>query len=291
MDLKESSEKGLRGIVISNRRSIMKSKMFLVLLVVVCILSLTCFEEGIAGTLQDVKARGRLIAGVRTDLPPFGFVDKKGVVNGIDIDIAKGVAKDLFGKEDAVTFIAVAKANGIRILNEKKVDVLLGGMIIGESPKEVIDYSVPYFESGHLILAHSDSRISKYQDLAGKKVATIQGSTGDIAVGQLVPQAKRIEFTRYSEALQALKDRRVDAFVDTNRIIIHFQRRNPEFKIAGYQPFGFVTYGLGVRKGDKEWLGFVNATLMKMKETDSMRNFQKNGLRNQWHCYSGLKNQ
>jgi ABC-type amino acid transport substrate-binding protein len=194
----------------------MERKWFPLPLVVFWILSSTYFGEGIAGTLQDVKARGRLIAGVRTDLPPFGFVDKKGAVNGIDIDITKVIAKDLFGKEDAVTFIAVAKANGIRILNEKKVDVLLGGMIIGESPNEVIDYSVPYFESGHLILAHSDSRISRYQDLGGKKVATIQGSTGDITVEQLVPQAKRIEFTRHSEALQALKDRRVDAFVDTN---------------------------------------------------------------------------
>ena len=86
-------------------------------------------------------------------------------------------------------------------------------------------------------------------------------------MGNWFPQAERIKFTGYSEALQALKDRRVDAFVDTNRIIIHYQRRNPELKIAGYQPFGSVSYGLGVRKGDKEWLGFVNMTLTKMKET------------------------
>jgi ABC-type amino acid transport substrate-binding protein len=152
-------------------------------------------------------------------------------------------------------------------LNAKEVDVLLGGIIIGESHKEVIDYSVPYFEGGHLILARDDSRVSRYQDLAGKKVATIQGSTGDIAVGQLVPHAERIEFTRHSEALQALKDRRVDAFVDTNRIIIHFQRRNPKLKIAGYQPFGSVTYGMGVRKGDEEWLGYIDTALAKMKET------------------------
>ncbi len=202
----------------------MDRKKYALSLVVLGVLSLTCLGQGMAGTLQDVKARGKLVAGVRTDLPPFGFVDKKGGVNGIDMDIVRALAKGLWGKEDAVEFFAVTKTNGISFLNAKEVDVLLGGMIIGESQKEVIDYSVPYFEGGHLILARNDTRVSRYQDLAGKKVATIHASTGDITVGQLVPQAERIEFTRHSEALQALKDRRVDAFVDTNRIIIHFAK-------------------------------------------------------------------
>lgn len=57
------------------------------------------FKEGIAGTLQDARTRGSLIAGVRTDLPPFGFLDKNSVVKGIDIDIAKNLAKEpLLGK-------------------------------------------------------------------------------------------------------------------------------------------------------------------------------------------------
>ena len=245
----------------------MKMRNLMLPVVASVILSLVCFGEGIAGTPQDVKARGRLIAGVRTDLPPFGFLDKNGSIKGIDIDIARTLAKRFFGKDDAVEFVAVAKANGTSFLNERRVDVLLGGMIIGQLPKEVIDFSAPYFESGHLILARSDSRISRYQDLAGKKVATIQGSTGDDAVRELVSQATRVVFMRHADALQALKDRRVDAFVDTSRMVIHFQRRDPKLRIAGYQPFGSVTYGLGVRKGDEEWLGFINATLAKMKET------------------------
>jgi len=246
----------------------MKSKTVLLSLAIFCILSLACFQGGIAETLQDVNLRGRLIAGVRTDMPPFGFVDGKGVVRGIDIDIARALAKELLGKEDAVEFVTVAEEGGGPLLNANRVDLLLGGMIIGESNGEVLEYSIPYYEAGHLILARRDSRVSRYQDLAGKKVATIQGTTGDATVRELVPQARRIVFTNHSEAIQALKDRRVDALVDNNRMVIHFERRDPKFKIAGYQPFGSVSYGLGVRKGDGIWLGFINATLTKMKETN-----------------------
>jgi ABC-type amino acid transport substrate-binding protein len=237
--------------------------------------------DGTAATLQDVKMRGRLVSGVRTDFIPFGFVDKKGIEEGFDIDISRVLARELFGKEDAVKFITVTKANGVDFLNERKIDVLLGGLIIGDSPKEVIDYSNPYLESGYLILARDDSTITRYQDLAGKSVAIIRGSTGDIAIKALVPQANRIAFSDPSEVIQALIKRRVDAFVDTAAMVIHLERRNAKLKIAGYQPFGSVPYGLGVRKGDKEWLGFLNTTLKKMEETGQ---YQK--LREKWFAES-----
>jgi hypothetical protein len=58
--------------------SVMRNKKSSVFLMVF-FLSLVCFVDGTAATLQDVKMRGRLISGVRTDLIPFGFVDKKGM--------------------------------------------------------------------------------------------------------------------------------------------------------------------------------------------------------------------
>ena len=245
----------------------MKGKGILILLVVIGICSLLSFGEATAGTLQDIKARGKLLAGVKTDFPPFGFVDEKGVNKGFDVDIAKAIAKELFGKEDAVEFVAVTSGNRIAFLTTNKIDIILASMTITEERKKVIDYSIPYFMSGHLILVHKDSKITKYQDLAGKKVATTQGSTGDIVIGELVPTAERIKFQHNSESLQALKDRRVEAFVQDDVLLIDLQKRNPELKIVGWPPFRPAPYGLGVRKGDKEWLDFVDAAIAKLKKS------------------------
>jgi ABC-type amino acid transport substrate-binding protein len=118
-----------------------------------------------------------------------------------------------------------------------------------------------------MILVHGDSRIAKHQDLAGKKVATIKGSTGDLAIAKLVPAAERIKFERNFEALQALKERRVEAFVQDYILIYNLLQKNPGLRIAGLQPFTREQYGLAVRRGDQEWLDFINATLSKMKET------------------------
>jgi len=245
----------------------MKRSMSLVLSLVFCFLSLVYSGEGTSGTLQDVKKRGKLIAGVKTDYPPLGFLDKKGVNKGFDIDIAKALAKELFGNEGAIQLVPVTSGDRIALLTSRRIDVIVATLTITEDRKREVDFSSPYFITAQLILVRGNSEITKYQDLAGKKVATIRGSTGDMAIGELVPTAARIKFDRNFEALQALKERRVEAFVQDYVLLFNLLQKNPGLKMANLQPFRPARYGLAVRKGDKEWLDFINSTLVKMKET------------------------
>ena len=244
----------------------MKANTFPVLLLLVGLLSLFPFGDGAAGTLQDVKARGKLIVGVKTDFPPLGFLDKRGVNKGFDIDIAKGVSKELFGNEDAVHFESVTTENRIPFLTSGKIDLIAATMTITEEKKREVDFSIPYFVAGETILVRAQSKITKYQDLAGKKVATIRGSTGDIAIEELVPDAERIQFESNFEGLQALKEGRVEAFVQDYVLLFNLLQKNRGLKMASLQPFRPGWYGLAVRKGDKEWLDFINGILTKMKE-------------------------
>jgi ABC-type amino acid transport substrate-binding protein len=245
----------------------MKRITSLLLLFVFCFVSLVLSGEGIAGTLQDVKKRGKLIVGVKTDYPPFGFLDKKGVNRGFDIDIAKALSKELLGNEEAIQFVPVTSGNRIAFLTSKKIDIIVATFTITEERKKQVDFSAPYFITAQLILVREDSKITKYEDLAGKRVATIRGSTGDIAIRELVPTAERVKFEGNFEALQALKERRVEAFVQDFILLFNLLQKNRGLKMASLQPFRPARYGLAVRKGDKEWLDFVNTTLQKMKET------------------------
>ena len=249
-----------------NGQFIIKASSFwgLSILVLLCLFP---FGEGVAGTLQNVKARGKLIVGVKTDFPPFGFLDNKGVNKGFDIDIAKALSKELFGHEKAVEFVTVTSENRIPLLTLGKIDLLAATLTITEERKKQVDFTIPYFITGETILVRADSDITKYKDLAGKKVATIRGSTGDVAIEEMVPDAERIQFERNFEALQALKERRVEAFVQDFILLFNLLQKNRGLKMAGLQPFRPGRYGLAVRKGDKEWLDFINGTLTKMQET------------------------
>jgi ABC-type amino acid transport substrate-binding protein len=242
----------------------MKRNAFLLLLIVFSFLSLVYFGEGIAGTLQDVKRRGKLIAGAKTEYPPLSFLDNKGVNKGFDVDIARALAKELFGNEEAVEFVSVMPENQIAFLTSGKIDIIVG---IVTTEERKIDFSIPYFISGQSILVRGDSKITKYQDLAGKRVGTILGSKGDIAIGEVVPTAQRIEFEHPSDAVKALAEHRVEAFVEDYVSLYNLLQRNRGLRIAGLQPFSPAPQSLGVREGDREWLNFVNATLEKMKKT------------------------
>ena len=243
----------------------MQGKPVLVLLISLCVLSLISYGEGIGATLHDIKARGKLIVGVKTDFPPFGFMDETGTRKGFDIDLAKVLGRELFGNEEAVEFVDVTTEDRISILNSRKVDILAATMTINEEREKVVDFSIPYFMSGHLILVPKKSKILRYQDLAGKRVATILGSTGDTAIRKLVPTAIRVQLEGTAKALQALKDGRVEAFVQDDVLLIEIEKRNSKLKIAGWKAFEPASYGLAVRKGDREWLEFINATLRRMK--------------------------
>ncbi len=191
----------------------MKKNASLLLLLVFCFLSLVYSGEGIAGILQDATRRGKLIARVKTEYPPLGFLDNKGNNEKFDVDIARALARELFGKEGAIEFVPVLPENQIAFLTSGKIDIIVG---IGttEERKRKIDFSIPYFISGQSILVRGDSKITRYQDLTEKRVATIGGSKGDTAIGELVPTAQRIKFEHPSGALQALKEHRVEAFVE-----------------------------------------------------------------------------
>jgi ABC-type amino acid transport substrate-binding protein len=244
----------------------MKRSTWLFLLFVFCFSSWVHSGDGIAGTLQDVTRRGKLIAGVKTEYPPLAFLDNKGINKGFDIDIARALAKELFGKEGAVDFISVIPENQIALLSSGKIDVIVGIGATEERKKE-IDFSIPYFISGQSILVLGKSKITKYQDLAGKKVGTLRGSKGYTAIGELVPTAQRIEFEHPSEGVRALKEHRVEAFVEDYISLYNLLQKNRGLRIAGLQPFFPTPRCLGVREGDQEWLNFTNATLEKIKKT------------------------
>ena len=58
-----------------------------------------------AGTLDDVKARGKLNCGVSTGVPGFAEPDANGVWQGFDVAVCRAVAAAVLNDSDAIEFV------------------------------------------------------------------------------------------------------------------------------------------------------------------------------------------
>jgi polar amino acid transport system substrate-binding protein len=215
-------------------------------------------------TLDAVKEKGVLVAGVKDSVVPFGYVDEKsGELVGFDVDVCRYIADELGVK---LELQPVTSSNRIPMLTEGKVDLLAATMTHKIERDEVIDFSVTYFMDGQRLLVAADGPIKSYKDLAGKKVGSVKGSTSEKNILLVQPKAEVISFEGYPEAFLALKQGKVVAVTTDSVILVGLKGSDPDpakWAVVG-DFFSSEPYAIGVRENDSEWRDFINFTLMKM---------------------------
>jgi ABC-type amino acid transport substrate-binding protein len=222
-----------------------------------------------------IKARGNLIVGVKADYPPFGFLD--GDKNaGLEIDLLHDIAKDLFGKPDAIQFVPVVAGNRFQYLNTGKVDFLFSTVTITEQRKTVFDFSAPYMKSGwQLLVKRSDTSIGGAAALGGKTVVVVPGTTAEAGITRLAPGATQLKLSETSEALAALGQGRADAFAQDAALLYGIETQHPEFKVVG-PTNDDKPIGAACRKGDSAACDYVSAEIAKFQRDGTLaREYKK----------------
>jgi putative glutamine transport system substrate-binding protein len=237
-----------------------------------------CTKKPKKDLLTIVKARGKIIAGVKYDTKPFGFVDQDQEVKGYDVDLCREIAKRIFGSETAVEFIQVTSSNRIFAITSGSVDFAAATMTITEDRRKVIDFSSPYYTAGQAIMVPKNSKIKTLSDLANKTVIVVLGSTSEINIKQLVPTAEILAFRTYTDAFSALRSGRGDALTTDDTIVYGFITDEPNYKILG-ERLTIEPYGLGFRRG-KDVATFRETVNFILNELAEDGTFEK--LRKKW---------
>ncbi len=93
--------------------------------------------------LRDILSRGRLIAGVRGDLPPFGEAVGNGF-EGFDVELIREMARRWLGDADAVDFVAVNPSRPLEALADDRVDLVAAGIANQRDWMQFVDFSQTY---------------------------------------------------------------------------------------------------------------------------------------------------
>ena len=214
------------------------------------------FEAGT--TMADLQDEGKVVIGVKFDVPPFGFKNPEtGGVEGFDVDLGKIIASEL-GVE--AEFVEAITDNRIPFLQDGTVDLILSTMTITTDRDTEIDYSRPYFIAHGRILAPKGSDIKGIDDLNGKRVCTALGSTYESTIKEQAPDADLELVDSYSECTELLQNESIDAISTDDVILTGMIIQDESLELVGDQ-LTVEPYGVGIADGDKELKGFVDGVV------------------------------
>lgn len=218
----------------------------------------------LASTLDDVKARGKIIIGTDATYPPMEFHDEKGEIVGFDIDLGRAIAKEL-GVE--AEFIDTAWDGIFPALDAKKFDIIMSSTSITEERLKSKAMSDPYYVTSQAIAVKKGNQsIKGPEDLVGKVVAVQIGTTGDLAVSEI----KGVEVKRFDtidKAYMEVMNGRADAVVNDLSEVSYRMKILPDMEIVATFREGEEKYGVTLRKDDAELLEAINQALKKLKDS------------------------
>ncbi len=215
-----------------------------------------------AASLEEAKARGRIIVGIQGDNQPWGFVNSGGQQDGFDADIARLFAKDL-GLE--VEFTPLAVSNRIPALTTGKVDVLFATMAMTEERAKAIQYSKPYAGNVISLYGPKDKTMAKPEDAKGIAIGVPRSSAQDKAATDSMGNIATIRrFDDDAASIQALLSGQVEA-VGGNQFYLQRLDAAAPGKYERKIDFLTVYNGAGTRKGEKDWNEAINKFIDKIK--------------------------
>jgi glutamate transport system substrate-binding protein len=224
------------------------------------------FAEGT--TMAKLKSAGAVRVGTKFDQPLFGLKNLEGKPEGFDVEIAKLIAGEMGIAPEKIQWVEAVSANREPFIQQDKVDLVVATYTINDKRKQVVDFAGPYYEAGQdiMVAKGNPEAIAGPDDLAGKKVCSVTGSTPAENIRTNYPEAKLTEFDVYSKCAEALKNGQVQAVTTDNVILLGLISKDQEaFELVG-KPFTKEPYGIGVKKGDTEFRNFINDTLEKIEQ-------------------------
>jgi polar amino acid transport system substrate-binding protein len=220
-----------------------------------------------ADQLADIRARGKLICGTLGTAEPFSFQHPQTrQIVGYDVDICQKIA-DSLGVTLELKPIAVEAR--IPELVQGRVDILAANLGFTPERAQQIDFSFSYFVSQQKIMVTRESGLTTLEQLAGKKVTAIKGSTSEQGVRRLIPTAETVTFQDTSSAFLALVQDKVDAFCASELILVKLrQQAERTAPMVVIERSLFVEpWGLGLRRGETAFRTHVNGVLAGLESS------------------------
>jgi len=219
-------------------------------------------------TLNKILQRGEMQVCMEPGYMPFEMKDKKGRIIGYDVDMAKRMAKEMGVK---LKLLPTSWDGIIAALVTGKCDIIMSGMTITQQRNLKINFANPYVVVGQTILMKKElagkAKTAKDLDKPEYTVVTKLGVTGEVATRKFFKNAKIVTFETEADAAAEVLNGKADAFVYDQPYNILFMSDKGKDKLIHLDaPLTYEPLGWAIRKGDPDFLNWLNNFLRQVKE-------------------------
>ena len=207
----------------------------------------------------DVTYDGRLVMATNAEFAPYEFKEE-GEIVGFDVDMMRAVC-DILGKELVIDDIAFDSV--IAAVDSGKADVGVAGMTVTEDRLKNVNFSDSYTEASQVIIVKGMPT-----DLTGKTIGVQLGTTG-MTYAEGVEGATVEKYNKGADAIEALKQGKVDVVLIDASPAKYFVSKNPELSIAP-KPFAVEKYACAIKKGNDELTQQINDALSQLRENGTL---------------------
>ena len=213
-------------------------------------------------TMAALADAGTITIGTKFDQPLFGLMSPGGTPEGFDVEMGKMIAGELGIDPGNIKWVETVSANREPFIESGTVDMVVATYTINDKRKEKVSFAGPYYNAGQALMTLSSTNdITTPDDLAGKNVCSVEGSTPAANIAENYPEANLVLFGAYTDCLEPLRNGEVDAVTTDNVILAGYvAESNGEFKVVG-EPFTEEPYGIGLALDDTEFRMWINDVL------------------------------
>lgn len=182
--------------------------------------------------VPEIYKRGRLIVGVDQSQNLLSFRDTvTGQLRGFEVQLAKEIARDIFGNPEAVDFRFIDSGDRLRALSQGDVDIVIRSISVTEDRARRFEFSTPYFRTQTRLLVMDNSAIQGINDLNAHTVCVADGSTALQHARAMAPASDIMRTRNWSDCLMALQQQQAQAILGDDAILSGIAAQDPYTRI------------------------------------------------------------
>lgn len=225
----------------------------------------------VGGRLAEIKKRGYLVVGVSADTQLMGARNPlTGQIEGFDIDLARALAKAIFGDPTKIQLVVITAGQRQSFLVDRKVDVVARNMTMNcarwlDWP---IAFSSEYYHSGQKVLVRKGLPEANLDQLASAK-RRVCAPTATTSLAKLQEYAAKgvvvVTADTHTGCLVKFQQGLADAITGDDTVLAGLAAQDPYAVVPAQQPVTAEPYGLGFNAADKAFVQYTNRLLEEMK--------------------------